>query len=123
MRFILTVLLPLILFGLSGSAWASGPSVRFDKLSIEHGLSQSMVFSIAQDEQGFMWFGTQDGLNRYDGYEFKTFRHDPDDPNSLSKNFVWALHNDSKGRLWVGSEWGGVDPLRAHQPNFPPFSP
>jgi diguanylate cyclase (GGDEF)-like protein len=87
--------------------FASGPrNVRFERLSIEQGLSQSGVNSILQDDRGFMWFGTQDGLNRYDGYTFTVFKHDSLDPASLSNSTVWALHQDRKGSLWIGTEAG-----------------
>src|SRR5512134_1683720 len=58
--------------------------LRFDHINIEEGLSQSSVRVIFQDSRGFLWFGTQDGLNRYDGYGFKVYKPDPDTPNSLS---------------------------------------
>ncbi|MBW1869136.1 MAG: GAF domain-containing protein, partial [Deltaproteobacteria bacterium] len=76
---------------------------------MEEGLSQSTVRSIVQDHYGFMWFATVDGLNRYDGYEFTIFKHDPADPTSLSENFIWNLYLDSSGDIWVGTEGGGLD--------------
>ena len=84
-------------------------NVRFKRLSIEDGLSQSTVEAIVQDHQGFMWFGTEDGLNRYDGYTFRKFKHDPDDPGSLADNNVWCLHVDRNGFLWVGTYSEGLD--------------
>ena len=84
-------------------------NARFNRLTLEDGLSQSSVNCIVQDHQGFLWFGTQDGLNRYDGYEFRTFHHDDQVPGSISNNFVWALHVDKSGALWVGTEGGGLD--------------
>lgn len=80
--------------------------VAFERISLEAGLSQSAVFCILQDRKGFLWVGTEDGLNRYDGYEFKIFRHDPDNPGSLSNNQVRALYEDSSGILWVGTRGG-----------------
>ncbi len=64
---------------------------------------------MAQDHQGFLWFATLDGLNRYDGYNFKIFRNDPDDRNSLSNNNLWSLLADRSGVLWVGTTGGGLD--------------
>ena len=84
-------------------------NVRFKRLSIEDGLSQSTVETIVQDRQGFMWFGTEDGLNRFDGYSFTKFRHDPEDPSSLSNSNIWCLHVDREGTLWVGTYSGGLN--------------
>ena len=64
--------------------------IRFKKLSIEHGLSQSTVETIIQDQSGFMWFGTEDGLNRYDGYQFRIYKNDPDDSTSISNNNIFT---------------------------------
>ena len=66
--------------------------LQFDHLTIEDGLSQSTVNCIYQDRRGFMWFGTQDGLNRYDGYNFKVYRHLPSDSTTLSDNYVWCIY-------------------------------
>jgi ligand-binding sensor domain-containing protein/signal transduction histidine kinase len=91
---------------------ADGPpeaATRFERLSVEQGLSQSSVNCILQDRQGFLWFGTEDGLNRYDGYSFTVFKPRRGDPNSLSHNFISALYEDRDGSLWVGSESGGLD--------------
>lgn len=82
---------------------------RFSRFTINEGLSQSVVYSITQDKTGFMWFGTKDGLNRFDGYEFKIYRHDPFDSTSLSDNTVTTLFSDSKGRLWAGTFSGGLN--------------
>ncbi len=83
--------------------------VKFDRISLEQGLSQSSINCILQDRQGFVWFGTQDGLNRYDGYSFKVYRHDAADPTSLSENFVRSIAADPAGTLWIGTETGGLD--------------
>jgi diguanylate cyclase (GGDEF)-like protein len=64
---------------------------------------------MVQDHNGFLWLGTQDGLNRYDGDGFTTFKHDDEIPESLANNFVWALHVDRNGTLWIGTEGGGLD--------------
>lgn len=79
---------------------------RFERLGLEDGLSQNAVLAMLQDQHGFLWFGTQDGLNRYDGYTFVVYKNDPDDPNSLSLNSILALHEDDDGTMWVGT-WGG----------------
>jgi signal transduction histidine kinase/ligand-binding sensor domain-containing protein len=79
-----------------------GEEIRFSHLSTKEGLSQTRVSQIVQDDEGFMWFGTQYGLNRYDGYNFKVFVHDPTRENSLSCAFVYSLFKDRDGTLWVG---------------------
>ncbi len=92
-------------------------TVTFDHISLQDGLSQSVVSAIAQDERGFLWFGTQDGLNRFDGYEFRIFRHDTEDPSSLIDNLVTALAVDHNGTLWVGTN-GGLDRYDPLTENF-----
>ena len=90
-------------------ASGSGQRIEFERISIEQGLSQSVVTSILQDSKGFIWLGTQDGLNRYDGYEFTTFKHDPEDPDSLSDNFILSILEDPSGILWLGTNAGGLN--------------
>ena len=81
---------------------------HFKHISLEQGLSQSAVYSIYQDSQGFMWFGTEDGLNRYDGNRIKIYSHDPADFTSLSNNTIYAILEDSNGFLWFGTHGGGL---------------
>jgi signal transduction histidine kinase/ligand-binding sensor domain-containing protein len=81
-----------------------GRDIRFARLSTADGMSQTKVNQIVQDDQGFMWFGTQYGVNRYDGYNFKLFVHVPRNPNSLSGVYVNALFKDRDGVLWVGCD-------------------
>jgi ligand-binding sensor domain-containing protein len=71
--------------------------VAFRHLTIADGLSQNAVSAIVQDRRGFMWFGTKDGLDRYDGYQFVVFRHDPFDSTSISDSEITALFEDSRG--------------------------
>jgi len=75
-------------------------------LSIDDGLSQSSVHAIAQDCEGFMWFGTEDGLNRYDGYRFMVFHSNPGDSTSLSDNSITSLATGKSGILWIGTKRG-----------------
>lgn len=76
--------------------------LSFRRISTADGLSQTRVAQIIQDDRGFMWFGTQYGLNRYDGYEFKVFVHDPLRPNSLAGAWISSLFKDRSGLLWIG---------------------
>jgi len=79
---------------------------RFERLTIEDGLSHNVVNCMLQDSDGMMWFGTPDGLNRYDGYRFTIFRYDRNDEYSLSNNRINALFEDSRGDLWIGTDSG-----------------
>jgi streptogramin lyase len=81
-----------------------GSTIRFRRFSTEDGLSQTMVTRIVQDDQGFIWFASLYGLNRYDGYKFKTFKHEPGRPNSLSGVHNYSLFKDRSGALWIGFE-------------------
>ncbi|MFT4924390.1 MAG: signal transduction histidine kinase/ligand-binding sensor domain-containing protein [Phenylobacterium sp.] len=117
MRLMIALLILLCTF----TALAGGPVIHFDRLSIKDGLSQNTVKSILQDRQGFLWFATEDGLNRYDGYSFKVFRHDPQDPYSISHNFTKTLYEDSKGTLWVGTFGGGLNRFDAEKQRFTRF--
>jgi ligand-binding sensor domain-containing protein/signal transduction histidine kinase len=97
---------------------ASPPAnIRFGRLTTQEGLSQSAVHCMLQDSQGFMWFGTEDGLNRYDGYTFQVFRPSPDDYHSISDIWINAIFEDSLGYIWVGTQQGGLnryDPRTGH---------
>lgn len=88
---------------------ASLNSVRFRSFGIRQGLSQSTARALVQDGHGYIWIGTQDGLNRFDGYEFRAFHRGRDDANSLSDNHITALELASDGRIWVGTIAGGVN--------------
>ena len=77
-------------------------------LSVNEGLSQGMIFDILQSRDGYLWVATKDGLNRYDGYRFEVFSHDPFDPFSITSNEVWKIFEDSRGRLWLVCP-GGLD--------------
>lgn len=84
-------------------------TTAIEKITIENGLSQGMIFDILQTRDGFLWVATKDGLNRYDGYNFKVFTNDPFDSFSLGENTVISLFEDSRGWLWAGLETRGVD--------------
>ena len=96
-----------LLIQIGAGAWleAQDPPPRFLPAALS-GLSHNIVNAMAQDREGFLWLGTWDGLDRYDGYRILSFHHDPEDPTSLSHNYVSALFLDREGRLWVGTELG-----------------
>lgn len=97
------VLCLFLLLGASLPLAAQTSVVRFDHFTIEQGLSQNVVNAIAQDREGFLWFGTQDGLNVYDGYGFTQYRHSDNNLHSLTDNFINAMICDRTGTLWVGT--------------------
>jgi two-component system sensor histidine kinase ChiS len=89
---------------------ANGQEIRFERLGVEHGLSDNNVYGIHQDSKGFMWFGTENGLNRYDGYAFTVFRPNPLDSVSVSTNTVGLIFEDRSGTMWVcGPGEGALD--------------
>ena len=100
------ILFLLISFLLSTSNLSAQSDVIFNHLTIDDGLSQSSVTCILQDENGFMWFGTQDGLNRFDGYNFKIFKNNPGDSSSLTNNFIFSIIEDQFGILYIETQGG-----------------
>ncbi len=106
---VLFLLLPLLLTVMPSFAQEDVPDLRFQQLTYEDGLSQSSVRAMLQDRQGFLWLGTWDGLNRFDGYEFTIYKNKPEDPNSLSHNLVTALLEDRDGIIWIGTLGGGLN--------------
>ncbi len=92
----------------SGAGGAETFGIPFHRLSREQGLSQVTVTCLLQDRTGFLWVGTQDGLNRYDGYGFRVYKNDPTDPRSLPTNWIEVLAEDRDGNLWVGTQGGGL---------------
>ncbi len=87
----------------------SNNKVRFERFDSELGLSQNTIQSIIQDRNGFMWFGTQEGLNRFDGYAFKTYTHDSQNRGRLSDNWIETIFEDLSGNLWIGTRRGGLN--------------
>lgn len=95
--------------------------LSFSNLTIRDGLSQSTVFDIAQDKTGYIWFGTADGLNRFDGYNFTVFRNGNDSVSSIQSNFIRSLKVDSLDNLWIGSKLGlsHFNPVLEKFENYP----
>lgn len=100
-------LLACLMLFLAGSLRAQTSPI--EKISLEHGLSQGMIFDILQTRDGFLWVATKDGLNRYDGNNFKVYSNDPFNPHSMGENTAYSLFEDSRGLLWIGLENKGVD--------------
>lgn len=103
---ILSLLILLLLLSSKTPLYAQESELRFEHISWEEGLSQVSGNAIIQDSRGFMWFGTEDGLNRYNGYDFTVYRHIADDTASLSSNQITHLFEDSQGILWIGTKMG-----------------
>lgn len=95
-----------------------GKNIRFEQISLDQGLSQSVVNVIMQDSQGFIWVGTDDGLNRYDGYNFKIFKPDANNPFSISDRTITAIVEDANGILWIGTRAGGLNRYDPVSGNF-----
>ncbi len=85
------------------------PEFYFQNLTLENGLSSNRVTSIIQDKKGFLWIGTEEGLNRYDGYRFKSYYKKRGDNNSLSHNYIWSLCEDKNGYIWIATNGGGLN--------------
>ncbi|MFA9218013.1 MAG: two-component regulator propeller domain-containing protein, partial [Sphingomonadaceae bacterium] len=107
-----------------GLAAAAAPqrTLRFEQLSVEHGLAQESVLAIMQDQQGFIWLGTQAGLTRFDGYRTITYKSVVTDTRSLVDNWVRVLHMDPAGRMWIGTD-GGLDRYEPLTKTFTHFMP
>jgi ligand-binding sensor domain-containing protein len=84
-------------------------NIKFNNISIKNGLSQSSANCIFQDSQGIMWIGTEDGLNKYDGYSFKVYKPLQEDPFSISSSRITAISEDKNGNLWIGTNGGGLN--------------
>lgn len=98
----------LLSFSLPGQEHPTPPTdIKFSHIS--EGLSQNTVTCMAQDAVGYMWFGTRNGLNRYDGIDFSIYEFDPDDSTSISSNYIRSIFLDSHGRLWIGAMGGGLN--------------
>src|SRR5687767_9427263 len=102
---IVGTILSLLLFNLFGPLYAADYPIT-SWLGIEQGLSNNSVRCIYQDQKGFLWFGTYDGLNRYDAYAFKVFRNNFNNPFSLNNNFINAIDEDNNGNIWVATRQG-----------------
>jgi len=103
------ILVSLLLFFIFSSlSVAQIENIRFEKISIEDGLSQNSITSVFQDSDGYMWFGTLDGLNRYDGYDIRIYRNSITKSNSIADNYINVIFEDSKKRLWIGTRSNGL---------------
>ncbi len=109
------MLLPITIIAQQGS-------VSFNHLNIEDGLSQSTVQAVLQDSQGYLWIGTQDGLNKFNGYDITIYESNPDDSTTISDNDIRAIYEDDEGRLWIGTQSGGLNLYNRDKDTFSSFN-
>jgi PAS domain S-box-containing protein len=111
------VLIGILISFLPQAMDAQTQNLRFKHLSSENGLSQNTVLSMLQDRKGFMWFGTYDGLNRYDGCEFKVYKSETGNPSSLTGNLIRYIFEDHSGVFWIATD-GGLNLYDREKENF-----
>ena len=102
---------------------AGAGNIRFEHFSVQDGLSENSVLSILQDSQGLLWFGTREGLNQFDGYDFTVFQVDPNDPDALSDAYITTIEQTSDGMLWLGTYFGGLNRFNTSDNSFTHFTP
>lgn len=110
----------LLLFFSFSTLYSINQNIQFKHFTIEDGLTSSFVTCIMQDRHGYMWFGTYDGLNCFNGYEFTIFKNRKDDPCSISDNTIVDIHEDVYGNLWIGTKFG-LDLYDYHRNRFVHF--
>lgn len=116
---ILTIIVTILLvLSIPANLYAAETNVEFEHITTDQGLSQSSGLCIFQDSQGLMWFGTQDGLNKYDGYTFTVYKYDERDSYSLSDNWISSIYEDSSGTIWVGTDGEGLNKFNRETEQF-----
>lgn len=102
---------------------AQNNQANFRHLTAKEGFTSATVNTIFKDSQGFIWLGAFDGLYRYDGYNFKAFRHDPSDSATLSNNSIYRIYEDRDGVIWIGTMWSGLNKYNRAKDNFRRYYP
>ena len=106
-KYIIYVLLLISLIITTNIVYVSAyTNINFKNITSEDGLSQGTVETIIQDDKGYIWLGTNDGLCRYNGYEFKIYKHDEESKNSITNNYIVDIKQDKSGNIWVGTANG-----------------
>jgi signal transduction histidine kinase/CheY-like chemotaxis protein/ligand-binding sensor domain-containing protein len=103
------------------TSFSQNENIKFDHLDINNGLSQNNVMCILQDSRGFIWMGTRDGLNKYDGYRFTVYKNDVADSTTISSNFITAITEDKNGVIWVATRGGGLNRYNKEKDRFSHF--
>ncbi len=96
-------------------------NIQFSRITLDDGLTQETIYQVIQDRKGFIWLATSEGLNRYDGYNIKSFLHNDKTKGSISSDWIWAIKEDTQGQLWVGTDRGGLNKLNADGRTFSVF--
>lgn len=121
--FCLVSFVVLLLFCGRAYSQATRQSIKFNNISIKDGLSQSSPNCIFQDSRGFIWIGTEDGLNRYDGFDFVVYRPVQNDPNSISNPRILSVSEDKFDNLWIGTNGGGLNKYDRQTNKFTNYLP
>ncbi|WP_157208937.1 hybrid sensor histidine kinase/response regulator transcription factor [Mariniflexile maritimum] len=122
-KFNITIILSfLTLYFGNISAFYSQDDVYFHRITTDNGLSQNDVNAIYQDRQGFLWFATHDGLNKYDGYDFTIYNPDSTNPSSINSNLIYAISADNNGNLWLGTTGNGLNYFNKSTETFVHFT-
>ncbi|NJK85308.1 MAG: hypothetical protein HC906_04410 [Bacteroidales bacterium] len=103
---------------ISHSVQGQNAGIKFRHITSNEGLSQGTALCFLQDNTGFIWIGTRDGLNKFDGYSFTVFKNNPDDENSLSNNFVRDLFKDNDGNIWIATWGSGINMYDVNKQKF-----
>lgn len=119
--FLMLFYLILVASELKSNTGVETNNLSFDYYSIQQGLSNNKIHCILQDKKGWMWFGTSQGICRFDGYRFTVFKHDSEDSTSLEGDLVRTIFEDHKGQLWVGTENGGLNKYNRGKETFEHF--
>lgn len=119
MNFVKSFSLFILLFLTNAFLSQHSKTIRFSRLTIKDGLTQSTINCLLQDQLGYIWIGTQDGLNRYDGYKIKGYKQNLNDVNGLSNSFINDLYQSKDGTIWIGTQNGG---LNSYNPKTKIFS-
>ncbi|MFH1194861.1 MAG: two-component regulator propeller domain-containing protein [bacterium] len=119
--FILKIFFFIIFLFFFKDALPQGEGIKYDKYFFEQGLSQAQINCVAQDSTGYLWFGTQDGLNRFDGYEFKVYRNDPGNSGTISSNYIRSIFVDEQNDVWLTTHGGGLNKLDKYRNKFKRF--
>ncbi len=120
-RLFYCIFLVTLLFAIENNSISQKSQYIFNQITVENGLSNNSITCIFKDSRGFIWIGTTDGLNRYDGYSFVIYKNNPSDPGSISDNFISSIIEDFSGSLWIGTQGGGLNMYDLHSEKFKAF--